>query len=73
MKNLLILILLLILLITPIYINHKTYGNSNITISNYEYAEWRIHEYKKRQRAKELADYIYKRILYWQKIKKGQL
>ena len=58
-----------LIIIVPIYINHLKFGNSDITMSHYEIIEYRLSEYQKRKKSKELAHYIYSRILYWQKIK----
>lgn len=55
---------LIILICVPI--NHFKYGNSNSTLSQYEIMQCQINEHQKRIKLKDLADYIYSRIKFYQ-------
>jgi len=52
-----------------LWIGHKVHGNSETTMSAYEVAKYYIKEARKQRKSKKLADHIYERILYWQKVK----
>jgi hypothetical protein len=67
-KNFMKLIYLIIILsiIGSYAINHKLYGNSNSTTSQYETLRYYLSTYQKIRKSRKLADYIYGRILYWQ-------
>lgn len=66
MSNKTFIILLFIAVIGSTFINHKVYGNSNITQSNIERLQAIHHSIKKTKHAKIIADYMYKRIKYYQ-------
>ncbi len=68
MSNKIFIILLFIAIIGSTFINHKVYGNSNFTISNYEIAKNFTYKERKIRRAKILADYTYNRIKYYQQL-----
>jgi len=61
-------LLLFLLLCFILYVNHQRYGNSASTYSQYERIVDYYHELNKDKKSKELADYIYQRILYYQSI-----
>ncbi len=63
MRDIILIILAIALCLT---INHKVYGNSNSTISNYEIIKEFQHKQRKTKSAKVLADYMYKRIKFYQ-------
>ncbi len=67
MSNKVFIIWLFIAIVSSTFINHKIYGNSNITRSNYEGIKDFQHDQRKKNSAKVLADYMYKRIKVYQK------
>ena len=50
------------------FLNHLKFGNSSSTISHAEFIQYQLREYKKRVMSKELADYMYNRIKFYQEI-----
>lgn len=66
MLNKIFYILGLMTIILSIFINHKVYGNSNVTVSNYEIIKEFQHKQSIKKRSKPLADYMYYRIRYYQ-------
>ena len=67
MSNKVFIIWLFIAIIFSTFINHKIYGNSHITRSNYEGIKDFEHVQIKKKIAKVFADYMYKRIKFYQK------
>jgi len=67
MTNKAFIIWLFIAIISSTFLNHKVYGNSNITRSNYEGIKDFHHDLRKKKSAKVMADYMYKRIRTYQK------
>jgi len=59
-------ILTIIVIFLSVFINHQVYGNSNVTMSNYEVVKDLAHKQIIKQRSKPLADYMYGRIKYYQ-------
>lgn len=68
MSNKTFFIILPIVIILSLYINYKIYGNSNSTSSITELAQYYQHEHRKKKSAKVMADYMYKRIKFYQEI-----
>ena len=66
MSNKIFYISALIVIILSVFINHKMYGNSNVTMSNYEILQDLNRERIKKQQSKLLADYMYERIKFYQ-------
>lgn len=56
----------LIAIVLSIFINHKIYGNSNATISNYEVLQELNRKRIKKQKSKDIANYMYNRIKFYQ-------
>ena len=56
------------LIIVLIGINHVTFGNSNSTMSLYEGMKKQAVLKKRKIESKKLANYMHKRILYWQRV-----
>ena len=67
MSNKVFIIWLFIAVISSIFINHKMYGDSNITKTNYELVKDFIHIEKKKNSSKIFTDYMYERIKFYQK------
>lgn len=61
-------LLITLLILSIIFINHLKFGNSHHTRSQYEMTKYYINQYRKRKKAKKLANHIYSRILYWQNV-----
>ncbi len=56
----------LIAIILSTFINHKIYGNSNTTMSSYEVLQDLNRKRIKKQKSKDIADYMYNRIKFYQ-------
>ncbi len=67
MSNKIFIMLLFIAIISSTFMNHKIYGNSHITRSNYEVIKDFQHDQRKKKSAKVMADYMYERIKVYQK------
>lgn len=59
--------LIFFVIIVSLAVNHKFYGNSNATLSNYEAVKHYLEIQQRKRDSKILADYIYNRIKYYQK------
>ena len=66
MSNKIFYISALIAIILSTFINHKIYGNSNAIMSNYEVLQDLNRKRIKKQKSKAIADYMYKRIKFYQ-------
>ncbi len=66
MSNKIFYISALIAIILSTFINHKIYGNSNSTMSNYERIKYFQHKKDIKKRSKPIADYMYSRIKFYQ-------
>lgn len=60
------LIFFLVMFLFASFVNHRIYGNSNSTISQYEVLEHLKHNKIKQVNAKILADRMYNRIKFYQ-------
>ena len=67
MLNKVCIIWLFIAIIFSTFINHKMYGNSSSTMSNYEVLQDLNRKRIKKQKSKVFADYMYYRIKFYQK------
>ncbi len=59
-------IILFISIFFSTFLNHKIYGNSNTTISNFERLHAINHSIAKHKYARGMAKYMYDRIKYYQ-------
>ena len=60
--------LYIVFIIALVGINHVSFGNSNSTMSLYEGMKKQAVLKKRKIESKKLANYMHKRILYWQRV-----